>query len=380
MTSRFSINQLILIVILTVIIGCKSKDLSTTQLASDTEIDSLVNIASFGDPDVVLASPYQVVVSGNSVFVSDNAFAHIKKYSIEGKYMGTIGRRGRGPGEFLTINHFGIEDGNLMAFDEYQYRSTLFSIDSGNILATYPNDTDMLWIRDFHWRNDTLALLYAPDVTQYPMSSMNVVHTFVLKSGSLFKLNDHVDLLDLYPVEYSQDIAQLIGGYNAGYMLWGDSASYLVPHIFGGKVFTFNRDWVLSDSIEVPLHIGVAVRSFEHGVGTVPEHANVVSGVRPATGIVDSEIIGVAKTTQNELIIANLINQQDQIKYLYLHIVSANNVRSVRIIDFDPIHIKMNFSFISLQDVDSIGNLYFIYSWQDDSKIVVKNIRHLLGD
>jgi len=366
--------------ILAILTGCTSKEHSTNHIVINTEIDSLVNVVSFGDPDVVLGSPYQVVVSGNSVFVSDNAFAHIKKYSIEGQYLGTIGRRGRGPGEFLTINHFGIRDGSILAFDEFQYRSTLFSIDSGSVLATYPNDSDMLWIRDFHWRNDTLALLYAPDVSQYPLSSLNVVHTHVLKSGSLVKQNDYVDLLELYPLEYSQDIAQLIAGFNAGYMLWGDTASYYVPHIFGGKIFAFNGEWILSDSIEVPLHIGVAARSLDHNTGTAPEHATIVSGVRRATGIVDSEIIGVAKTIRNELIVANLINHQDQMKFLYLHIVSTDSVRSIRILDFDPIHIRMNFSFLSLQDVDSSGNLYFIYSWQDDSKIVVKNIRHLLGD
>ncbi len=378
-TTMFYMYMFNIFVVLSVCWGCMSRDLSSIPFPTNTEIDSLVNATPFGDDGAVMGSPYQVVVSGNEVYIADNAFAHIKRYSLKGDYLGAIGRRGRGPGEFLTINHFGIEDGHLLAFDEYLLRSTLYSLDSGKVMATFPNYADMLWVRDSHWRGDTLALLYAPDVTQFPMSSMNVVHTYVLENDSLLKLNDYMNLLDLYPVEYSQDIAQLVGGYNAGYILWGDSASYYVPHIFGGKIFAFDWGWVLSDSIVVPLHVGLAVRSLEHGARTAPEHAIVISGVRRGTGIIDSEVIGVAKTVRNEILIANLINHQDKAKYLYLHIVAMNSVRSVRILDFDPIDIRMNFSFLSLQDVDSLGNLYFIHSWQDDSKVVVKNIRHLLS-
>lgn len=359
--------------------GCSSEDMAEPHFAVDTEIDTLINVTTFGDPSVVLGGPYQIVVSDNSVFVSDNAFNHIKRYDINGTFLGTIGSRGRGPGEFLTINHFGITDGKLLAFDEYQYRSTLISIDSNKVLATYPNNADMLWIRDFQFRDDTLSMLYATDVSQSPLLSMNVIHTFVLQDGAFHKVSENVDILNLYPMEYTQDIAQLIAGFNTGYVSWGDTISYFVPHIFGGKIYGFNRNWILADSIDVSLMIGQAVRSLEHGAGNAPDHANIVSGARRATGIVDSEVIGLAKTNRNELIIANLINHQDKIKYLYLHIVTSDEVKTVRITDFDPIHVKMNFSYISLQDIDSNNNLYFIYSWQDESKILKKNIRHLLG-
>jgi len=208
----------LVITIIFICIGCSSEDMAEPHFAVDTEIDTLINVTTFGDPSVVLGGPYQIVVSGNSVFVSDNAFNHIKRYDINGTFLGTIGSRGRGPGEFLTINHFGITDGKLLAFDEYQYRSTLISIDSNKVLATYPNNADMLWIRDFQFRDDTLSMLYATDVSQSPLLSMNVIHTFVLQDGAFHKLSENVDILNLYPIEYTQDIAQLIAGFNTGYL------------------------------------------------------------------------------------------------------------------------------------------------------------------
>ena len=63
-----------------------------------------------------------VTVSGNGdIYVADRNLNEIRKFSKEGKYLLTFGRRGQGPGEFQSIKTLAIDTrGDLIAFDGMQ--------------------------------------------------------------------------------------------------------------------------------------------------------------------------------------------------------------------------------------------------------------------
>lgn len=57
-----------------------------------------------------------MTISSNRIYVLDNKFSRIQKYDTSGKYLGSIGKRGEGPGEFGTDlkSIVADEEGNLI--------------------------------------------------------------------------------------------------------------------------------------------------------------------------------------------------------------------------------------------------------------------------
>lgn len=66
------------------------------------------------------------------VYLSDMSNARIHVYHPDGRYMQSIGREGRGPGEFLTVRgglDIGLNDEYLFAYDDTNFRITRFSLE-----------------------------------------------------------------------------------------------------------------------------------------------------------------------------------------------------------------------------------------------------------
>lgn len=82
-------------------------------------------------PAPVLAYGAQNVVDGTGhVFRYDQNDVVIKKYSPSGELVGTIGREGRGPGEFVRIAALQVYDEQLKVYDADLMRISFFDIES----------------------------------------------------------------------------------------------------------------------------------------------------------------------------------------------------------------------------------------------------------
>ena len=76
------------------------------------------------DENVAFHYPSDIAVDkeGN-IYVLDSGNTRIQKFGPDGKYLATIGRKGQGPGEFISPNSLDIdEDGNLVVTDTAQSR------------------------------------------------------------------------------------------------------------------------------------------------------------------------------------------------------------------------------------------------------------------
>lgn len=75
------------------------------------------------------------VVPGRAVYVSDAAAGQVLAFSWDGSLVGTIGRRGRGPGELLVPGALDVVDGDLLVLDNPTARLSRFRVGDGALLG-----------------------------------------------------------------------------------------------------------------------------------------------------------------------------------------------------------------------------------------------------
>lgn len=78
----------------------------------------------------------RVLPYGDRVYVVQPQESHVRVFDARGRYVATIGRRGRGPGEFQRPGHIGVTGDTLWVADPAQNRLTLFT-PSGRLIKTY---------------------------------------------------------------------------------------------------------------------------------------------------------------------------------------------------------------------------------------------------
>lgn len=95
--------------------------------------------ARFGDTDdVYIGSMAGVaVMDDGTLFLADRTEAVIHIYDASGEYQTSIGGKGEGPGEFLSVSSVRLNDGELFALDTQQQRVSVFDAEELNYLQSY---------------------------------------------------------------------------------------------------------------------------------------------------------------------------------------------------------------------------------------------------
>jgi hypothetical protein len=108
----------------------------------------LVREQVFGDTDEVYIGQVREFISDESgrVYIVDSAIGAraIYVYAPDGSYITTIGRMGRGPGEYLNPCCLQIRSNRLFVFDHGLARLTIFSMDSWEVLETVTMDRNRM--------------------------------------------------------------------------------------------------------------------------------------------------------------------------------------------------------------------------------------------
>jgi hypothetical protein len=81
--------------------------------------------------EAILFFPYKIRVdSNNNIYVLDAEDMNIKIYDSHGKWIRNVGRRGQGPGEYMSINDFDVSgDGRIFISDIRQRRVSILCND-----------------------------------------------------------------------------------------------------------------------------------------------------------------------------------------------------------------------------------------------------------
>lgn len=109
--------------------------------ASDTESENGIEFekeAKFGDTKNVHLGRFTDVAtdSDGNVYIADSDQSNIKVFKPNGDFLKTLGREGKGPGEFTNIQKILISDSSLYLYDDSQKRIVVFNIDSSEIEKT----------------------------------------------------------------------------------------------------------------------------------------------------------------------------------------------------------------------------------------------------
>ena len=119
--------------------GCTAADVTPDTPIEDLPMFSLeeeLRIGSMEDPDIGFTRIGDVWVSPTGeVYVSEARELEVRAYHADGRLLRTYGREGEGPGEFRSIQGFGVVGDTLWISDSRLNRTTLFSLD-GALLET----------------------------------------------------------------------------------------------------------------------------------------------------------------------------------------------------------------------------------------------------
>ena len=89
-------------------------------------LERTITIGHHDDPKLGLTWVEDVIVDGERLFVAQPDEHRLRIFSIEGDFLGFLGGRGEGPGEFQEVNWIGFHDGLVWVSDRLRGRVQYF--------------------------------------------------------------------------------------------------------------------------------------------------------------------------------------------------------------------------------------------------------------
>jgi|GEM_PF-4334062 len=185
-------------------------------------------------PEYLLGAPEHLCTdSKQNIFVYDRSIGRIRNYNREGKFIKNIGRKGKGPGEFVDIDAMLINSGDtLIIFDTQGSRITYFS-SSGNYLSSQKMDySEMMWPRDIkEFGTHYYVLSFLKE------NSPNNIHITDRKFNIKYSLgrNEFKDIS-------KNKVTWLIESFTGGSVACGKSNLLYAPYAYDGKIYRISTE------------------------------------------------------------------------------------------------------------------------------------------
>jgi hypothetical protein len=111
---------------------------------------------------IVLETTEECLIGKIEKFIINNSRIYIQSggvfcFDMDGNFLYSINNRGKGPGEFIKIYSFSIDNNIIYIYDNTQARLLCYNSDNGNYIDTYkvPYSTPSIEILDSSWFVDT---------------------------------------------------------------------------------------------------------------------------------------------------------------------------------------------------------------------------------
>lgn len=289
--------KLLLIAIIFQNCDSSSEKTNLSQIEFDEEF-----ILEFSDvkDDELLIKPAMVKTgpSGN-IYIADERMKRIQVYNRSGNYLRTVGREGKGPGEFESTPYFTIDSAERMTvLGGRNRRISLFDYSGDLTLSYQPNENTMVWASNYRAveGGQYLTARKLPERSHNDETfRKNVLHIFdssfderVQSFANYYELvENRTDFVDFYTVNTNPGTVWVESGNTVWY----------VPGTYEGNIFKFEREeneWVLGQTLQ-----GVMLNDTAVEIPTGNDHENqistfhVFSGDGPFTGKIVSESLGV---------------------------------------------------------------------------------------
>jgi hypothetical protein len=110
-------------------------------MSSDLRLDTLAVIGSEDQAvEYQLGDPVSIITIDEEIFIADNASLKIKVFDHRGKYVRSIGGRGRGPGEFQNIKMMSRSDNEGLIIQDRGKLEYIYLATNGEQLAATPEN------------------------------------------------------------------------------------------------------------------------------------------------------------------------------------------------------------------------------------------------
>lgn len=209
---------LLSILLLIVMIGCEKKnphvpysfDIESLQAKEYrfNEVFSLKQVLILEETtNSLLSDIVHIKELKSDLYVSDNKHIVIYRFSENGKFLNSIGKQGRGPGELLTVLDFQVDESSVWVMDLYKF--VVFDHE-GNFLREFAKPVISF---DFIHDNDSNYFIYSINSSKWPqiivkdslfntLASFSPIHynQYVMPAaGRSYLFNDNKDIFLTYP-------------------------------------------------------------------------------------------------------------------------------------------------------------------------------------
>lgn len=324
MPTRFNVRSartisLYILILSVLLISCSSQDSnsrngSTSSILSRTSkslVVKLATVAVIGESssEHLLGSPILIATDDQGrIYVADEASMEISVFNKETQYLGSLGARGRGPGEFLSFNGLYVNSRDeVIVYDQVNRRLTFFPTDSDSFETIPLAVGATIELDDF--KENYIASYY--ESTIFDTTQESLLHIYdkdfnLIASELPLKktLSDNSVIAGFFFRDFPGDVATHEG------------TVFYSPSLYSGHIYRFEN--ITSDSPEPSILQGYTVMEPYSLVETEPkdtDHADMVTSTstgRTYAARLHNRSRGLFRLSDGRLVHFTFLEKKDQ--------------------------------------------------------------------
>lgn len=120
--------------------------------------------------EAIIANPEKITLSNNHYYILDNN--RVLKYDQEGHFINSIGEKGNGNGEYISLSSFVIRNDTIKLFDSYKNSLLAYSADGHFLYEKKAPDGVLVNLKDAEYEKGDVLF-----ISNYIFNSQNNVYT-----------------------------------------------------------------------------------------------------------------------------------------------------------------------------------------------------------
>lgn len=183
----------------------------------------------------------------NKIYIADAGDMHIKVYSEEGDYLYSFGKRGRGPGEFISIKGFELINNSIFVWDQSLSRLSKFSL-VGDYEQSYQIEGISAPIKIIPFEKNYL-LIHPNQYHQESLDKTKLAHFYDEKLKG--KKTSFIQLSDINEgIEIANRLIRVLHGSVAKV---SEKEILFIPYVYNGYIYRYVKKdpskWIKAENI-----------------------------------------------------------------------------------------------------------------------------------
>ena len=253
-----------------------------------------------GNDSVYLLSPRFIENDDDgNIYIADEGRMEVLKFSSNGSFLGKIGSRGRGPGEFNSIRGFYIEGDEILVFDRMLNRVSKFDFD-GELKSTF-DDVELSARVVFEKRNNYYFCFYVDKIMD--INNASFMHVY---DSSFTSISSHLDSHE-FGINTEQYMGPVLSATIGDFVFLSDSRFLFVPPIYNGSIYVYQSDengnWTNTKVLNDGLTIKPTIEEYSQNMNREPDaQVSLAGDAEPTKLMINNSSKGIYKTNSSSII------------------------------------------------------------------------------